>query len=109
YFIFHLPTSSTCWPVHLVQHHDWQQFSLECLTEHKFGLRHGAFCRINHQHYSVDHGHDSLHFSAKICVTGCVDQMQLEFAVVQTRVLGHDGNSSLFLKCVGVHRSLIQI
>src|SRR6056297_1909335 len=46
---------------------------------------------------TVDHVEHSLHLATKVRVTGCVDNVDLVALVVESRVLGEDGDAALSL------------
>ena len=61
--------------VDLVDADDDGKLQLQCLSEDKLGLRHGAFKSVHHQDDAVYHLQDTLHLAAEVRVAGGVDNV----------------------------------
>ena len=93
-------------PVDLVDHQDHRQFRLKGLAQDEPGLRQRALARVHQQQDAVDHGEPALDLAAEIRVTGRVDDVDLQPAVANRRVLGEDRDALLAFDVHRVHDSL---
>ena len=84
-------------PVDLVDDHDDRQAGLEGLAEHEAGLWPGSLRRVHEQHHAVDHVERPLDLTAEVGVPGRVDDVDLDVAPLDRRVLGEDCDALLAL------------
>src|SRR5258708_2617241 len=84
---------------------------LECLLEHKTGLRHGTFGGIDQKQHAVHHVHYPLDLTAKIGVTGSVHDVDLDMLLslrvedADGSVLCKNGDAALPFEVVRIHDS----
>ena len=71
--------------------------------QNKTGLRHRAFKGIHQKQNAIHHFEHPLHLSAKISVTGRVDNIDFYALIVSRRILGQNGNATLPLQVVVIH------
>ena len=90
-------------PVDLVHHQDDRQVRLERLAEDEARLRERALARVDQQQDAVDHGEAALHLAAEVGVPGRVDDVDLQIAVANGRVLRQDRDALLALQVHRVH------
>mmetsp|Transcript_8006 Transcript_8006/g.16698 ORF Transcript_8006/g.16698 Transcript_8006/m.16698 type:complete len:203 (+) Transcript_8006:1001-1609(+) len=75
-------------------------------------IRHGSFHSIHHQTNPIDHGQDAIHFSGKIRVTGCIDNIQhvgisrTSLLVIDPRDFGGNGNPPFLFQISRIHESI---
>ena len=79
--------------VDFIDHDNSGKFGLERLHENVSRLRKRAFARVNQQENTVHHFQRALDLTAKIAVTRRVDDVDLDAAVSDGRVLGEDGDA----------------
>jgi hypothetical protein len=77
------------------------------LAEHKFGLWHWAFLGVNNQQYAVSHIERALHFTAKISVPWCVNNVDFVIIPINTGLLGGNSNAALVLLVAAVHNEIL--
>ena len=94
-------------PVHLVDDEHHRQAGLEGLSQHEPGLGQWPLRGVHQQKDAVDHGQAALDLPAKIGVPGRVDDVELDAAVADGRVLGQDGDAFLPLEVAGVEDALV--
>ena len=92
--------------VDLVDHEDHGQPRLQSLPQHEPGLRKRPLAGVDEQQHAVDHRQPALDLAAEIRVTGCVDDVQLDLAVPDRRVLGEDRDPLLALEVHRVEHSI---
>ncbi len=92
--------------VDLVDHHDRRQPRLQRLAQHEPRLRQRPFARVHQQQHAVHHLERPLHLAAEVGVAGRVHDVDADAAVVDGRVLGHDGDALLALEVDRVHHPL---
>src|SRR5690554_1511751 len=95
--------------VNLVDDHNRLKSQFERLAQHELRLWHRALKRVDQKQHRVDKFEHTLHFTAEVGVTRGVDDVDTVAFPVDSRAFGHDGNATLFLKIVGVHRALSQL
>ncbi len=88
-------------PVDLVDDEDHGQSSFECLAQDEPRLRQRALARVDEQQHAVHHGECALDLPAEIGVSGRVDDVDLDVAETNRRVLGQDRDALLTLE---IHR-----
>ena len=88
-------------PVDLVDDEDDRQLRLESLAQNKAGLRQRTLGGVDEQQHTIDHRQAALDLAAEVGVAGRVDDVQLDVAVAQRRVLGKDRDALLALQ---IHR-----
>src|SRR5262249_51253139 len=91
-------------PVDLVDDDDGRQARLEGLLQHEAGLRQGPLGGVDQQQHAVDQR--PLDLRAEVGMTGCVDDVDVDAAVRDGRVLGHDRDALLALEVDRVHDAL---
>lgn len=74
----HHPVGARRGAVHLVHDHQHLLVQRQRLLQHKAGLGHGALHRVHQQQHAVCHVEHALHLPAKVGVTGCVDDVDLD-------------------------------
>ncbi len=102
------PVGIGVWPIDLVEHHDRLETQLQRLAEDELGLGHDPLFGVHQQQAAINHAEDSLDFAAEVGVTWGVDDVDPRLAgraVPKHRSgLGQDGDASLALLVVGIHR-----
>ena len=83
-----------------------RQPELERLLQHGARLRHRPLDGVDQQQAAIGHVQHALDLAAEIGVAGRVDDVDLEPAVGDGRVLGEDRDAALALEVVGVHDQL---
>ena len=95
--------------VDLVDDQHDRQLRLERLAQHESGLGQRALAGIDEQQHAVDHGQRPLDLTAEVGVAGGVDDVDLDLAVVDRRVLGEDRDALFTLEVGRVHDSLVDV
>src|SRR5438132_10020395 len=88
-------------PVDLVDDEDDRKTRLERLPQHEAGLRERPFARVDEEEHPVDHRQRAFDLAAEVRVTRRVDDVDLDAAVPDGRVLGKDRDSLFALE---IHR-----
>ena len=78
----------------------------ERLAEHELRLGHRPLEGVDEDQGSVGHLESALDLATEIRVAGRVDQVDLDFAVLDRNVLGEDRDATLTLQVVGVQDTL---
>ncbi len=96
--------------VDLVDHDDRLEAQSERFTGDEFGLRHRAFGGIHQQDHPVDHRQDALDLAAEIGVARRIDDVDVGHDAIgigpfHRGAFGQDGDPTLFLQVIGIHRS----
>ena len=91
--------------VYLIYNYNNSVVKLKSSLEHEACLGHRTLCRVNEQNNSVYHLKYALYLAAEVCVSWGVDNIYLGVLIVNSGVLGENGNSSLFFKVARVHYS----
>ncbi len=89
--------------VDLVHDQDHGQVQLERLPQDEARLRQRALARVHQQQHAVDHGQSAFDLTAEVGVPGRVDDVDLQAAVTNGRVLRQDRDALLALQVHGVH------
>ena len=92
--------------VNLVHHHNDLVAQLQGLGQDEAGLGHGALGGVHQQDDAVDHLQDALHLAAEVGVARGVHNVDLHVLIVDSGVLGQNGDAPLPLQVVGVHDPL---
>ena len=92
--------------IHLVHRHDHLMTQLQCLLQHKTGLRHGAFSGIYQKDDAVDHFQDTLHLAAEVSVARGIHDIDFIVLVMDRGILCQNGDAALPLQIAGVHHPL---
>ena len=93
-------------PINLVDHDDWTQALLQRLGDHKFGLRHRAFCGVDKNDNAIDHAEDPLHLATEIGMAWGIDDIEANILPDHRRTFCKNCDAALTLQVVGVHRPL---
>jgi len=88
-------------PVDLVDDENHRQARFERLPQDEAGLRQRALARVNEQQHAVHHRERPLDLTAEIGVARCVDDVDLDVAEPDGRVLGQDRDAFFALE---IHR-----
>ncbi len=96
-------------PVDLVDHQDHRQPGLERLAQHEAGLRQRALAGVDQQQHPVDHRQPALDLAAEVGVARRVDDVDLDVAPADGRVLGQDRDALLALQVHRVHDPLVDV
>src|SRR5205085_4401812 len=81
--------------IDLVDDRDRWQTRLERFSQDKSGLRQTTFGGIDQQHHTVNHLQNSFDLAAEVSVTRSVYDVDLDVAIIDGRVLGHDRDAAL--------------
>ena len=92
--------------VDLVHDEDDRELRLERLAQHEPRLRQRPLARIDEEQHTVDHGQAALDFAAEVGVTRRVDDVHLDVADLDRRVLGEDRDALFALEVHRVHDAL---
>jgi hypothetical protein len=93
-------------PVDLVDDEQHGEARLERLAEDEAGLRQRPLARVDEEEDPVDHPQRALDLAAEVRVPGCVDDVDLDPAVADGRVLREDRDALLALEVHRVHDAL---
>ena len=104
--LIHHPVKPGVRPVDLVDDNHGFVPSLQGFGKHKAGLRHRAFHGIDQQEDTVHKAHDALDFAAEVGMAGGVNNVDLDVAVGNRRVLGDNGDPALALQIHFIHDAL---
>ena len=74
--------------VNLIDDHNRLQMFFQSLPQYIFRLGHGTFIGVNQQQNAVHHGEDPLHFPAKVCMAGSIQNIDLGSVVHNGSVFG---------------------
>ncbi len=91
--------------VDLVDHDDRAQVELERLLQNEARLRHDAFGGVDQQQHALHHLQHALDLAAEVGVAGRVDDVELDAAVANGRVLGENRNAALALERIGIEHA----
>ena len=95
--------------VDLVDDHDHLRAALHGLFEHELGLRLRAVVAVHDQQHAVDHAHDALDLAAEVGVAGGVHDVDVVAVVLESGVLGADGDALFALQVHGIHHALVRL
>ena len=84
-------------------YNDRAQVELERFLQHEPCLRHRSFKRIYQQQYAVGHFQYAFYFTAKVTVTGGIDNVYLRALVFHRSIFAEDGNTAFTFQVVAVH------
>jgi hypothetical protein len=93
-------------PVDLVHHQDHGQARFEGLAQDEARLRQRPLARVDEQEDAVHHRQAALHLAAEVRVARRVDDVDLQAAVADGRVLGQDRDALLALEIQRVEHAL---
>ena len=79
---------------------------LHSALQNETGLGHRTFCGVNEKNNAVYHFKDTFDFTAKVSVTGGVDDVYLNTVANDRCVFRKYGDSSFSFEVAGVHNSL---
>ena len=79
----------------------------ERLLEHEARLRLRALRSVHHQQHAVHHAEHTLDLATEVRVTRRVDDVDLDVIVLDSGVLGEDGDATLLLLIVAVHQTVV--
>ena len=92
--------------VNLVDHDDRPDVAREGLAQHELRLRHRSFERVHEHQGAVGHLEGPLDLAAEIGVSGRVDQVDLDVAILDRNVLGQNGDATLSFQVIRVEDAL---
>ena len=95
--------------VDLVDDDDRPEAELERLLQHEARLRHRPLDGVHQQQAAVGHVQHALDLAAEVGVAGRVDDVDLDAAIHDRRVLGQDRDAALALQVVRVHDQLADL
>ena len=95
--------------IDLVDDEDDREPRLERLAEDEARLRQRPFARVDEEQDTVDHRQSALDLAAEVSVAGRVDDVQLDVADADGRVLGEDRDALLPLEVHRVHDALVDV
>ena len=95
--------------VDLVDDHDHGQTGFQGLAQYEAGLGQRAFGGVHQQDGAAGHGERTFHFTAKVGVTGGVDDVDLHAVPVHGAVLGRDGDAAFAFQIHAVHDAVIDL
>ena len=93
-------------PVDLVDDEDHRQPRLECLAQHESRLRQRPFARVHQQENTVDHRQCAFDLAAEVGVSRRVDDVDLDPAAPDGRVLRQNRDPLLALEVHRVHHAV---
>src|SRR5579883_2119940 len=91
--------------IDLVDYDDRAQIELQRFSQHETSLRHDAFGRVHQEQHALHHLQHALDLAAEIRVAGRIDDVQLDVAVVDRRILREDGDAALALERIRIHHA----
>ncbi len=92
--------------IDLVDDHDRGEVQLQGLSQHESRLRQGPLRGVHEEEDAVHELQDALNLAAEVGVAGGVEDVDLDPAVDDGGVLGHDRDALFALQVVGVHDPL---
>ena len=95
--------------VDLVDDENHGKLGLKRLAQHEARLRQRPLTRVDEEQNSIDHGQTTLYLTAEIGMARRVDDVDLDVAVTNRRVLGEDRDALLSLQVVRVHHTLADV
>ena len=101
----HLPDSCVR-AIDLVDDDHRRQPPLETLSQDEPRLRQRPLGRVHEQHDPVHHGQRALDFPAEVGVARRIDDVDQQVLIVDSCVLGEDGDTTLALERVAVHHPI---
>ena len=104
--LIHRPIATRRRLVDFIDHHQDGETRCQGLLDHEESLRHRTFLGINQEHRAVRHAQHPLHLTAKVGMTGGVDDIDLIVPVDVRSVFRGDGDTALTLKIHGIHEPL---
>src|SRR5579862_6046402 len=93
-------------PVDFIQDDNRRKFCGERFLQHVARLRQRAFARVHENEDSIHHAESALDFTAKIAVTGRVDDIDFRVVIGERSVLGENRDAAFALEIVRIHHSL---
>ena len=85
------------------------QAKLQRLLQHEARLRHRPLDGVHQQQTAIRHVQHALDLAAEVGVAGRVDDVDLDAAIHDRRVLGQDRDAALALQLVGVHNEFADL
>ncbi len=92
--------------IHFIDNDNWFEACFERFTKHESSLGHWAFGGVDQQQCTVGHFQDAFDFTAKISVSGRVNDVNFDTFVRQGNILGENGNSAFFFDVSRIENSL---
>ena len=92
--------------VDLVHHNNRGKMTLECLRQHIPSLWHRSLCCIDEEEHAINKCERSLDLATEICVTGCVDEVDLRSPPLDRRRLRKDRDPAFAFLVVRIHDTL---
>ena len=105
YFIHNFIDPSIA-PINFIDHKNNGQVFIKRFFQHESCLGQGAFTGIHKQQSTIHEIQAPFHFSAKICVTRCIHDVDLDIFVIDSCILGNDRNAALFFQVHGIHDTI---
>ena len=95
--------------VDLVDDENHGKLGLKRLAQHEARLRQRPLARVDEKHNSIDHRQTALDLATEIGMARGVNDVDLDVAVTNRRVLGEDRDALLALQIVRVHDALADV
>ena len=89
--------------VNFIDHHDGLQVKFQRLLQHKARLWHRPLHGIDEQDAAISHVEYALDLTAKISVSGSINNIDFNTAIDNGRIFSQDGDSALTLLVVRIH------
>ena len=89
--------------IDFVNDNDWCQMLFQSFLQNKTRLRHGTFKSINDKQNAINHLHDTFYFTAKIGVTGRIQNVDLFPLILDSSIFGKDRDTAFLFNIVRIH------
>ena len=93
-------------PVDLVDDNDDLVAKLQRLLQHEARLRHGSLRCVDKQQNAVDHLQNALDLAGEIGMARGIDDVDLIILIVDSGILGENGDAALAFEIAGVHHTV---
>ena len=93
--------------VNFVDNNNYGVIHLKSSLENESGLGHRAFCCVNKKDNAVYHFENTFNFTAEVCVSGSIDDIDFYSVIMNRSVFCKDGNASFTFKVAGVHNTVL--
>ena len=92
--------------VNLVDDNDNLMAKFQRLLQHEARLRHGTLRRVNEQQNAVNHLQNTLDLAGEIGVARGIDDVDLIVFIMDSGILGENGDAALAFEIAGVHHAV---
>ncbi len=101
YILLHFMWSAV-FLIHLIDHQYGLQPKFQGFPQYEPRLRHDALQGIHKKQYTIGHFEYPLHFTPKIGMAGCINDIDLHISVMYRYILGKNGDAPLPFQIIAV-------